>query len=239
MNTSPPWVTIGPPRFGVPHLIGNGTGARSRTVQGNLPLHLAGGGVDRQQRAPGRLGAGQAQGGQERGHAEQAVGRALHLADRGVRQVRPSRFQRRSRNEAGDRRQAAHVQDHPTPPRLKGDAPPIRSTGHAWVLDRPGQARRGEDAVVAVALDQLPALAPVPGTEPQASSLLSVVGANGCGLVGNGWVGQLCSPGTSDRGTGRSSTGKIGSPVSRSRGRESPSWWPARRLGCPDRPCER
>ena len=29
-----------------------------------------------------------------------------------------------------------------------------------------------------------------------------MVGANGCGLVGKGCVGQLCSPGTSDWGTG-------------------------------------
>src|SRR2546423_9094260 len=38
----------------------------------------------------------------------------------------------------------------------------------------------------------------------------------GGGLVGYGWVGQLCSPGISDFGTARSSIGQIGSPVPRS-----------------------
>src|SRR5215216_2520630 len=60
------------------------------------------------------------------------------------------------------------------------------------------------------------------GLSPQASSLLSVVGANGCGFVGKGCVGQLWSPGTSDWGTGRSSIGKIGSPVSRLRRKRKP-----------------
>ena len=78
-----------------------------------------------------------------------------------------SRFQRLSRNEAGDRRQAAHVKDHPTPLRLKCDAPPIRSADNAWVLDRPSQARRCEDAVVAIALDEFLALAPVQGLSPK------------------------------------------------------------------------
>ena len=39
--------------------------------------------------------------------------------------------------------------------------------------------------------------------------------AKGGGLVGNGCVGQPCSPGTSLAGTGRSSIGQIGSPVTR------------------------
>src|SRR5690242_15054016 len=37
--------------------------------------------------------------------------------------------------------------------------------------------------------------------------------ANGGGLLGKGCVGELNSPGTSDCGTGRSSTGHRGSPV--------------------------
>ena len=46
--------------------------------------------------------------------------------------------------------------------------------------------------------------------------------ANGAGLVGNGCVGQLFSPGTSDCGTGRSSIGKIGWPVLRSNTKMKP-----------------
>src|SRR5262249_11321060 len=37
------------------------------------------------------------------------------------------------------------------------------------------------------------------------------------GLVGNGCVGDVFSPGTSDCGTGRSSIGQTGSPVTRSK----------------------
>ena len=39
--------------------------------------------------------------------------------------------------------------------------------------------------------------------------------SNGAGLVGKGCVGLVFSPGTFDCGTGRSSIGQIGSPVSR------------------------
>jgi hypothetical protein len=46
--------------------------------------------------------------------------------------------------------------------------------------------------------------------------------ANGAGLVGNGCVGQLASPGTSDCGTGRSSIGNTGSPVLRSNTNTNP-----------------
>ena len=37
--------------------------------------------------------------------------------------------------------------------------------------------------------------------------------SNGAGRVGNGCVGDVRSPGTSDGGTARSSRGQIGSPV--------------------------
>src|SRR5689334_9174376 len=39
----------------------------------------------------------------------------------------------------------------------------------------------------------------------------------GGGFTGKGWVEAVCSPGTSDDGTGRFSMGKRGSPVSRSK----------------------
>ncbi len=40
--------------------------------------------------------------------------------------------------------------------------------------------------------------------------------AKGLGQVGKGWVGEACSPGTSDLGTGRSLIGQIGFPLRRS-----------------------
>src|SRR5580704_18871143 len=46
--------------------------------------------------------------------------------------------------------------------------------------------------------------------------------ANGGGLVGNGCVGQASSPGTSDFGTVRSSTGQRGSPVRRLKTKRNP-----------------
>src|SRR5712671_1191395 len=46
--------------------------------------------------------------------------------------------------------------------------------------------------------------------------------ANAGGLVGNGCVGQDSSPGTSDFGTGRSSIGHNGLPVSRSNTNRKP-----------------
>ena len=61
--------------------------------------------------------------------------------------------------------------------------------------------------------------------------------ANGGGAVGNGCVGHACSPGMSDFGTGRSSIGQIGSPVSRLNTKRKPclvAWattstaWPLR-----------
>ena len=41
--------------------------------------------------------------------------------------------------------------------------------------------------------------------------------SNGAGLVGNGWVGEIHSPGVSEPGTGRSTMGHTGSPVTRSK----------------------
>ena len=49
------------------------------------------------------------------------------------------------------------------------------------------------------------------------SSIVIACLTNGGGLVGKGCVGQLCSPGISLFGTGRSSIGHIGSPVTRSK----------------------
>ena len=41
--------------------------------------------------------------------------------------------------------------------------------------------------------------------------------SNGAGRVGKGCVGEVHSPGTVDFGTGRSSIGQTGSPVTRSK----------------------
>src|SRR4051812_35698204 len=45
---------------------------------------------------------------------------------------------------------------------------------------------------------------------------------NGGGLVGKGCVAAACSPGTFEGGTGRSSIGKTGLPVSRSKRKTKP-----------------
>ena len=60
------------------------------------------------------------------------------------------------------------------------------------------------------------------GVSPQASSGRSPWGASGGGQLGKGWVGDVYSPGTVVWGTGRSTTGKIGSPVSRCRMKRFP-----------------
>src|SRR5882724_9293133 len=53
------------------------------------------------------------------------------------------------------------------------------------------------------------------GVGPHASSADICCAANGGGATGNGCVGDVTSPGTSLCGTGRSSTGNTGFPVSR------------------------
>ena len=55
------------------------------------------------------------------------------------------------------------------------------------------------------------------GVKSIRSSSVMPCRSNGAGLVGNGCVGEYHSPGTSPAGTGRSSIGQTGSPVTRSR----------------------
>ena len=55
------------------------------------------------------------------------------------------------------------------------------------------------------------------GVRSMISSSSNPCRSNGGGLVGNGWVGERVSPGTSLAGTGRSSMGQTGSPVTRSK----------------------
>ena len=66
------------------------------------------------------------------------------------------------------------------------------------------------------------------GVSPQASSGESPGGCSGGGSVGKGCVGESLSPGPPACGTGRSSTGKSGAPVSRSSRKDVPH---LRRLG--------
>ena len=54
------------------------------------------------------------------------------------------------------------------------------------------------------------------------SSFVNDCFTKGGGLVGNGCVGHVCSPGISLFGTGRSSIGQIGSPVTRSKTNRKP-----------------
>ena len=53
------------------------------------------------------------------------------------------------------------------------------------------------------------------GVKSTRSSTVTPWYSKGAGLVGNGCVGEACSPGTSDGGTGRSSIGHSGAPVTR------------------------
>ena len=53
------------------------------------------------------------------------------------------------------------------------------------------------------------------GVKSMRSSTVVPCWSNGGGFVGNGWVGAYHSPGTSPGGTGRSSMGHTGSPVTR------------------------
>ena len=55
------------------------------------------------------------------------------------------------------------------------------------------------------------------GVKSIRSSTLVPCWSKGGGFVGNGWVAAYHSPGTSPGGTGRSSMGQIGSPVTRSK----------------------
>ena len=55
------------------------------------------------------------------------------------------------------------------------------------------------------------------GVKSIRSSSVTPCRSNGGGLVGKGCVGEVYSPGTVDCGTGRSSIGQTGSPVSRSK----------------------
>jgi len=55
------------------------------------------------------------------------------------------------------------------------------------------------------------------GVKSIRSSSVSPLRENGAGLVGKGCVGAACSPGTVDGGTGRSSIGHTGLPVTRSK----------------------
>ncbi len=55
------------------------------------------------------------------------------------------------------------------------------------------------------------------GVKSIRSSSVTPCASNGGGFVGNGCVGEERSPGTVDRGTGRSSIGQTGSPVTRSK----------------------
>ena len=65
------------------------------------------------------------------------------------------------------------------------------------------------------------------GVRSNASSSVTPCSVNAGGLVGNGCVGQVTSPGTSLFATGRSSIGQTGRPVTRSKTNAKPclvSW---------------
>ena len=58
---------------------------------------------------------------------------------------------------------------------------------------------------------------------PHASSAVIVAWrVSAGGAVGKGWVGEGCSPGTASCGTGFSTIGKMGAPLSRSKVNRKP-----------------
>ena len=56
----------------------------------------------------------------------------------------------------------------------------------------------------------------IAGVNAVNSASVTSVGLTGGNCVENGWVGDVCSPGTVDCGTGISTIGQIASPVLRS-----------------------
>ena len=60
------------------------------------------------------------------------------------------------------------------------------------------------------------------GVKSMMLSSFSPSGFSGAGCVGNGWVWASFSPGTIDCGTGRSSIGHTGSPVTRLKAKVKP-----------------
>ena len=54
------------------------------------------------------------------------------------------------------------------------------------------------------------------GVKSIRSSTVMPCRSNGSGFVGNGWVGEIYSPGVFEPGTGCSTMGQTGSPVTRS-----------------------
>ena len=71
--------------------------------------------------------------------------------------------------------------------------------------------------LVSRAGDQLAAGRLVPGRRPIGVVGRDLLGDSGLGATGKGWVGDSDSPGAPPCGTGRSSTGITGAPVSRAR----------------------
>ena len=99
-------------------------------------------------------------------------------------------------------------------------APPVMlgSISTARCAVRAGDDRRREERPELVLRDHLRRLRPCSsGVKSIRSSSVTPWRSNGAGLVGNGCVGDVFSPGTSDCGTGRSSIGQTGGPVTRSK----------------------
>ena len=103
---------------------------------------------------------------------------------------------------------------------IRGGRAPVRSSLVARHRNRVSQPGRREDAFVARlrhALLHRLRTAPASPARDSHRPRVKVWRMNGAGLVGKGCVGQDCSPGISLFGTGRSSIGQSGCPVTRSR----------------------
>ncbi len=92
--------------------------------------------------------------------------------------------------------------------------PPPTEPGRAIVPSRDGGVKSGP---IRKPFTAAVAIARTSGVKSTRSSGVTPWYSNGAGFVGNGCVGDARSPGTSDGGTGFSTIGHTGSPVTRSK----------------------
>ena len=118
------------------------------------------------------------------------------------------------------------VASHATPPQC---SPPMLP----GTMQAAADARRREDAVIAQRAEHAAARVQIRRRRAPEIRLRSICcGTRLAGWSGNGCVGDACSPGTSLAGTGRSSIGNSGLPVSRSKRNR----WPVLRTDRDGRP---
>ena len=101
--------------------------------------------------------------------------------------------------------------------RIERRARPVRAAGPTRILNRAFLRRRREERTVVELLEHLERGVLELRREVDQIASVTPCRSNAGGLVGNGCVGCVRSPGTVDCGTGRSSIGHTGAPVRRSK----------------------